>query len=590
MKNKLNGIKKVHFFILLYTFSILFSLNSQEQLSSQNTSWSSVLSGNVNSGECITSYGFCLQTDARTISSYSSSGTLLWEKSVSRSKDTDIYPLENDFILLSENQTNKIKMINPSGNIIWENELNSPLIQPPLDGRDGRFFIFLSEEVLCFTKTGDLRWTYKTPVLAELAAQEFPDGTILVFCGQKDGKTLGLRLSPFGDALEEITFSGAVINSGSCRNGIALYFTDGSFGLLGLDENQKAVNKWVLETKSTERKFCISQDKNSIFLLENQGSGIKVYDLENSTGTVNSSFSIPAMNVKNLLIFEYTDAGLFVCDAENAFLYSKDGIKNWEAKMPGNSSKSDINYTNVFLTPEGYLVFCEKNWNIKAFRVFQASKKIISLAENYDFFTITPEVYEYLYTSGFDSSVASEKIIKELKDSSKTGLKAGREIQISSDVYSAISAYYDSLSSSDFGTRKEKSIFETDTKGFERILRELTLLHTDISTSYISHLIFSCTNRTYLSVILEGIIECGYDPEQKILNSLEILASKIDYKSTATLAQICDAVYSICNFMGKPAWNSRGKEILKKFLYPSYNSSTRDHARKVLQQISELDL
>lgn len=583
MKKNIKYLFKVYFFIHLYIFSSIF-LYSQEQLSSQNTSWSSVLSGNVNSSECITSYGFCLQTDARTICAFSSTGNLLWEKKTGRAKNTDIYPLEKDFILLSDNQSSKIKMINPSGNIIWEKTITSPLIQKPLNGRDGRFFVFLSDQVLCYTKNGNLRWTYSATVQQNLSSQEFPDGTILIFCGQKEGKTLGIRLSPFGEALEEITFSGIITEAESCSNGIVLYFSDGSLGLLGLDEDSKAVNKWVLPTKSLNRKFCVSKNKKEIILFEASGNFNKAYNIDITTGNIISSFEIP---VSNIFHADYSDSGIFIFNDKMAFLFSKDGNKKWEAKMPENFNS---NYTNVFLIPEGYLIFCEKNWSIKAYKIFYPCESLFEKTDYSAFYTVSPSEYEIVYASGFDSSVSSEKIIKELNDSNKNGLKNGREVQIASNVYSAINAYYKSLTTTDFGTRKEKSIFETDTKGFASILRQLTLLHTDEAAEYIAKLLEKSTNTTYLSILLEGIKECGYDPERKILNSLEILASKTDYKATALINQICDAVYSICSFMGKPAYNSIGKDILKKFLFPSYNSQTRTYARKIFQQISDLDL
>ncbi|MCR5063321.1 MAG: PQQ-binding-like beta-propeller repeat protein [Treponema sp.] len=557
---------------------------SQEQLSSQNTSWTSVLSGNVNSVECLTSYGFCLQTDARTICAFSSTGKLLWEKKTGRSKNTDIFPLEKDFILLSDNQASKIKMINPSGNIIWEKSVNSPVIQKPLNGRDGRFFIFLSDSVLCYTKNGNLRWTYNSTVQQNLLSQELPDGTILIFCGQKDNKTYGIRLSPFGEALEEITFSGIITDAESCSNGIVLYFSDGSLGLLGLDDDSKAVNKWVFTTKSTGRKICVSNNKKELILFEPSGGITKACKIDLESGNIISSFEIP---LSNIFQANYSESGIVVFNDKKAFLFSKDGNIKWEAKMPENFNS---NYTNAFLIPEGYLIFCEKNWSIKAYKIFYTDEIPAEKTDYSAFYTDSSSEYEMVYTAGFDSAVAGEKIIKELKDSDKNGLKNGREIEITSNVYSAVHAYYKSLTTTDFGTRKEKSIFETDTKGFASILRQLTMLNTDDSAEYIASLLEKSTNSTYLSILLEGIKEAGYDPERKILNSLEILASRTDYKATALINQICDAVYSICSFMGKPAYNSKGKDILKKFLYPSYSSQTRTYARKIFQQISDLDL
>ena len=68
-----------------------------------NASWSTVLTGKVISEPVSFSYGFCLATDAKTVSAFSNQGKLLWEKSFSRSKDVYLYSLPYDFLLFFDN-------------------------------------------------------------------------------------------------------------------------------------------------------------------------------------------------------------------------------------------------------------------------------------------------------------------------------------------------------------------------------------------------------------------------------------------------------------------------------------------------------
>ena len=90
--------------------------------------------------------------------------------------------------------------------------------------------------------------------------------------------------------------------------------------------------------------------------------------------------------------------------------------------------------------------------------------------------------------------------------------------------------------------------------------------------------------------ILFGICKNGYDPDQKLLQALEKLSQRVTSKDTTIINLICDSVYSICVFQGRPAYNSKGKQILKNFMYPQYSSTNRDYARNTLKRILELGL
>ena len=61
-------------------------------------------------------------------------------------------------------------------------------------------------------------------------------------------------------------------------------------------------------------------------------------------------------------------------------------------------------------------------------------------------------------------------------------------------------------------------------------------------------------------------------------------------KDTAYLNTICDSVYSICLFMGRPAYNKKGKDILKSLMGIGYSSKTRNYARDTLKKIIALEL
>ena len=77
MKSLVSQPKKALILLLLLSllgFKKTQRLSAQETLSTYNTSWTSVLPGIVLSEPAVTSYGFCLATDARNLMGYSSTG------------------------------------------------------------------------------------------------------------------------------------------------------------------------------------------------------------------------------------------------------------------------------------------------------------------------------------------------------------------------------------------------------------------------------------------------------------------------------------------------------------------------------------
>ncbi len=126
--------------------------------------------------------------------------------------------------------------------------------------------------------------------------------------------------------------------------------------------------------------------------------------------------------------------------------------------------------------------------------------------------------------------------------------------------------------------------------GLKNVLSQLCLFGTDYFSQKTAVMLKKVSDRTLLKILLEGVGKNGYDPDLCILSSLEYVAENLNTKERALINLVCDAVYSICCFMGRPAFYSKGKEILTKFLYPSYDAKNRSYARETLKKIADLEL
>ena len=180
------------FFLMIVQGAWNNPLFSMELLDNQNATWSTVLSGSTICPPALTSYGICLASDAKNLIAISSNGNILWEKSFSRSKNVTICSLPSDFILFFDNDKNLMKLINPSGSLVWE--IQSPFKvtdtqKNVFSGRDGRFIIKNEAQIYCYGINGICRWSIDSLELKKLPAQELPDGSIIFFTKEKDSKT-----------------------------------------------------------------------------------------------------------------------------------------------------------------------------------------------------------------------------------------------------------------------------------------------------------------------------------------------------------------------------------------------------------------
>ena len=590
LRKEINHNKVFRLVIFLLSFLFITELSfSQESLSSYNTSWTSVLPGKVICQPEATSYGFCLATDARNIMGYSSDGHLLWEKNTGRIRNAFLKVIADDFILFYDKDKNTIKFFNPSGSEIWSKNLDFKMSASPFAGRDGRFFLYGEKTILCLGINGIEKWKMQTEFQKDLPMQELPDGSIIIFLNDIDGKTRGLRISPFGEQLENITFAGSIKTTHTCKDGILLTFTDGSAGLFTLKDGLSD-SRWVASVKNGNLQFTVSSDFSKYYLLSLSKSEITIYKLSSLDGHAEASKTISGIDGTKLIKSEISDSGIFICDENKALLLDFDFKEIWSAFMPANVKNNTIN--QILYLQNDYLIFCSKNWSMDGYHTSQTTNKTFnaknvskSIQSDYSSFApIDLSEINYISQGSFLADLKNPERIRQIKE----GNYNKSEEEWLSQTLSIAKLYSLDSSSSDFGIHTEKSVFETDSAGFEAILVQLALLSTSQSQNAVASILSSSSNKSFCRALLSNL--SGYDPDGKLLEAIEKNASRAGNKDSVYLNSICDAVYSICFFMGRPAWNKKGKDILKSLMGAGYSFNTRNYARDTLKKIISLEL
>ena len=587
-------LKKL-FFISFFLFPDVTGLFSSEVLNNLNTSWSIVLPGKVITEPVVTSYGFTLLTDSKLLQSYTNSGMLLWEKSINKIRDSKIYLLPDNFLLLVTDNNKKLTLLNPSGCELWTKNLSFQLASEPSYGWDGRFYICGNSQIECLGITGLTKWKLQTEALLKIPLQTLPDGSLVAFLEKTvDGKTKGVRISPFGEIIEEIIFSGQVLKAASNEKGIFLTFADGGAGYFSL-EDKLSKNKWVLQKENQgsfealqiqKSDFLVCNDTDFVYYLLPYSSSLTLYKINPDDGSILASFKVSDINGYELTKVIFNSSGIFLADNSKGYFYNHQGLENWSALLPAKKSKLDWNY--LFYNNDNYLTFCGTNWTLNSYRVSQTitRKKAKAKDKTYsDWYNIDTSDFEYIFQSKIESDVASEKRLQELSK----GNYGPKEVEYISELMSALEVYKGYVNTSQ-KTNKNQSIFDLDSMATENLVRQITMFSSSSFINYEANFIQKIQNKGTLQNLLGGIKSFGYDPEGNILAALEVLAKKTNYREEALIASICDSVYSVCAFMGRPAFNSKGKEILQNFLFPNYSASTRTYARDTLKKIGQLDL
>ena len=287
--------------ILIFINPAKLFCQTAEKLTNLNTSWTTVLTGTPVSAPVSTSYGFCVATDAKSVSAFSQEGTLIWEKTIKKSKNISITCLYDDFLLISDFQNQTITLLNPTGLQIWSLSVENSFWQV-LSGKDGRFFIIQKDNINCYGINGIQKWNIKTEhsVKQSLLPKTLPDGSFVVFLEEVDGKTKGIRLSPYGTKIEEITFAGNISKTFSGEYGIFLLFNDNTTGLFSL-ENGFAKNKWAVKTDLSMQTFYLETDlsEQTDFLLQfqkNQNKTLVINFISQINGKIQKKIETKLIN------------------------------------------------------------------------------------------------------------------------------------------------------------------------------------------------------------------------------------------------------------------------------------------------------
>lgn len=584
MENKKDKARAfLSIFLTLLSSAMLFAdgaLRSAD-LSTQRPSWQAVIGGEAVAQIAETSFGFCVPSDGRMVSACTYSGNVIWQKSV-KGKPAGHFSSWNDFLIAVTDRT-KLNLINPSGRTAWTRDCGFEIKAPPLSGWDGRIFVQGENAISCYGLEGGLKWTRELSSLSSLPSAEFPDGSLLIFLSRlDDGKTAGIRISPFGEILEKITFAGQITSAVSCSDGVLMSFLDGSAGLCQVNDRDSE-SKWVIHSAQNVFNLIIPGSSSSAFLSSSPSGEGQAVIIENGTGRQINEFSLGSLDSKNIRYARPTAQGFFASDSSRALEFSSDGTVYWEAKLPQKSRWDFIKYTD-----RSQILLCMKDWTLNAYTMSQNVGKgheIKSLERSYTRASSSVQKYDKVT---YISTPLSR--MEEIRETFSQGSYSEKEKDMLSELEETAQEYLTELTSDASSRRERKSYFSSNPVYTQVFIQAMSLSQTDTFTSSMAQMLELEKDPLILNILLREAGNQGYDGNGEILGSFMMIAERLTNKDTTASKILCDSTYKIVAFMGRPALYRQGKQILTQLMFPQYPKETRDYARQTLEKIISLEL
>ena len=578
------------FLALLFLFSSAQTYPQAVEIENLDRSAVYVSGGSITSPPHKTNWGFICVQDNRFISAASKSGQNLWLTNV-QDKINYICVTHNDFTYVVT-QKNNLSLLNPSGLKLWTSAIDFTPVNEPLADSD-RVYITSGTEVSCYSISGLKKWKIQTEKQSSLKMRLLNDSSILVFLEKTDGaKTCAVRISPYGNIIEQIVFQGTVLNSFYTEYGVILAFSDGKIGMCSVDFSKKGIENYMTFSKwVNNRVFCnsntvsrkVSEKEYALFTPKES-----VYIINISDGICKLSFSVPELKQNVRPSFDFVDNKFIIFDDTDCAIYGVNGKLIKTYKMPLKNGKYSWNHS-LFID-HGILCFFAKDWTINVFKIISTSKE--NEISKYDVYEeinsthrrntfLTNEVY-YPKKSSFSDSVY--KTVKQ-------GNYGPEEIRITEDLNAVLTARIEEKNTRQTRPREENIIKILYTPSdMERVINLVPELHSIYLQETLLEYLKNENDRTLKAKALDAFCAFPYDPDGEILTEIERIIRTSGKDDYIILKSCTECVYSICRFMGRPALYSKGRKILSSLFYPQYDEKTKSASRAALQKLADLNM
>ncbi len=582
------------------------STNRKTQAPPADPVWQSVLGGNAVSPPKRTSYGFVAVSEGGILSACTGSGTVIWRRRLS-DKPSALYTVTpHDFIYLVSSNGAKLSLFNPDGFMLWQNVLEEKAVSAPLCGRDGRVFIAGKNSLSCYGTQGTKRWSIELPRGGDFALYEMNDGSLLYIPEKKkNGAHTGIRISPYGELLEDLEFTAQIASLASYDGGLIFGFKTGTVGCVAVS-NAATETQWSIPAPQKgsvpeliipgKTGFCVLYSGRSLCEYDYKTRSL-LWSVQNAHLEAGKDFFSAYDN--GAYLFARTSAAGTYTAAYSSFLQKTASAKDVKTSkedelLDGGAAalwekniKTAPGSRYPLITHSLYLVVCGTDWKTAAYTIKDDDKDGHTV---YDFQPARIQTYGAFTGTG-----------RKLQPNVRDGIAHAR-YEPFSDIAARLSAGDYGIKEYGYKKRIENELISYAEEYFSPQNAASSAVKKNATLSLIER--FETTDFNYAvplflknekePVLLGAAMHCaarlGYDPDGKMLEAIEqVYRGKKTILPDGILIELAESVYALCRYMGRPAFIRRGKALLSDMLITPRSTAVKNKIHEIMFRFIELE-
>ena len=335
--------------------------------------WRQALGGAVLSLPSVQAQSAVVALDSGNIKAYSTSGTSMWDYSVTgkispfvtRSREGTSYFSKTNGTLIA---------VNRAGRELWQRNLESPICAKVIPGWDGRIFVPIEKKILCYTASGNLLWTGNYEKSISIAPKLDRSGGI-IFASENNNV---YRISAFGEIrMWTLSDPPAALVPIEWQQQILVLYKDGSMSILGQSNDwflsAQGETRPALLPKLPGRPIAATSRKNNIAVLFDDGSA-SLFSVEPQGGSSDGN-SIIWRSDSHIREFIrnggkpepeaeiiYDDRGIYILNKNGATGFTHDGKRNWFTLLQNTAAIPAFGN-------DGVLYSGGKDWILYAYKI-----------------------------------------------------------------------------------------------------------------------------------------------------------------------------------------------------------------------------
>lgn len=559
------------FFVLL---SILMLKNAAEEKKTF------VLTGRAVSNPFEMPYGMAAFFDGNRFLAISHTGKVLFTIRLPFAAETNVEKIGSDFLLVANG--NVATLLNPIGRALFQKDVGFPLSQGSLMSVDGRVFIKGEKNIACVGLNGVLKWKLHVPLLAATPLIKTEDGSILAFLQNSGGKK-AILISAFGEILQNLEFTGDILDFCTSEDGPVLVYKDGtalSAAFRG-KENFARTKVKLGKEKILQAKLSVHNEMAGVLYKNSAGSFFTAFNTKN--GEILADYEVEGENV---LSFRFTPSFLILTGEKKIFVYENDGTKLFEIEKEADS-KYFFTKTGALLTFYPDWRMTRQNYKTKAKKFLPSEKhnkneqKICALYR--PFLTRNEEeTKRALFADKIEEIVSKEDFApffneeygeKEKKLVEKIALLTSAFLKIEKEKIGG----------------KATNVFEKDIRNFQETLFYLRILGTSLASEYLALMIEIDQKNFYINALLFAAAENPFDVNGALFAAIQrkILSSSHSLSENSLLLAI-DVLYKSAVTMGNTKNINAAKSLFSFLLQKKFKKNVNADAREKLKLLNEL--